>query len=102
MRKIIWLAMLILPILSGCVWVKPITGPDGTQVYSIECNGAIYSMADCFEKAGEMCGSSGYHVINAGQDYTSTNLLYYTANPYQPYVNMPVNRFDRSLLIQCK
>ena len=94
--------MLSLIILGGCVKAKPITGPDGTQVYSITCNGALNTMADCIEKAGEMCGSRGYHVIDADKEYTSTNSLYYTANPNQPYVYMPSNRFKRNLLIQCK
>ena len=102
MRKFVWLSMLILTTLCGCVRSKPITGPDGTQVYSIECNGIQNTIADCLEKAGEVCGARGYSVLGADKEFSSTATAFYTGNPNNPLAYVPTNRFNRNLLIQCK
>ena len=56
--------------LAGCVMVKPVHLSDGSQGHSISCNGAVQSMAACMEKAGELCGSAGYTVVNQNGEAT--------------------------------
>ncbi len=50
--------------LTGCATVRPVTLADGSQGHAISCNGAAQSMGACIEKAGEICGTAGYSVLN--------------------------------------
>jgi hypothetical protein len=58
------LAISIAILLSGCAISKPTYLSDGSQGFSISCDGSAVGMNVCFEKAGEMCGSRGYDVLN--------------------------------------
>jgi hypothetical protein len=51
-------------VLAGCVSVRPTYLADGSQGHAISCNGARLNMGDCIEKAGEICGSSGYTIVD--------------------------------------
>ena len=50
--------------LSSCATSTKTFLPDGSEGYSISCNGAAVGINVCFEKAGELCGSKGYNLIN--------------------------------------
>ena len=51
--------------LGGCVTVKEVYGPDGRQAHAITCSQAIgVDWGDCFEEAGNLCGTRGYKVWN--------------------------------------
>ena len=56
--------LLITFILTSCAISKSTYLPDGKQGHSISCDGAAVGMNVCFEKAGELCGSRGYNVLN--------------------------------------
>ncbi|MEZ2296487.1 hypothetical protein [Variovorax sp. RCC_210] len=56
--------------LGGCATSRTITGQDGKPVHKISCDGAVQSIDACYEKAGELCGSAGYDVLNQGGDAT--------------------------------
>ena len=49
---------------TSCAVSKKIYLPDGSDGYSISCDGAAVGINVCFEKAGEICGSRGYDIIN--------------------------------------
>ncbi|WP_374474589.1 hypothetical protein [Zoogloea sp.] len=49
--------------LAACAIVKETYMSDGSKGYSISCDGAAVGINMCFEKAGELCGSSGYDLI---------------------------------------
>jgi len=51
-------------LLAGCVSVKPVHLADGSEGHSISCNGALQNMGACIEKAGDICGSAGYSVVD--------------------------------------
>jgi hypothetical protein len=51
-------------LVAGCVSVKPVHLADGSTGHSISCNGALQNIGACIEKAGEICGSSGYSVVD--------------------------------------
>ena len=45
--------------LAGCVTVKPIAGPDGTEHQLVSCS----RVEKCYAKAAEVCGK--YTIVNA-------------------------------------
>jgi hypothetical protein len=58
--------------LSGCaVGVKPVYGPDGQQAHAITCSALGRDWSDCFEKAGQICGTRGYTVWNQATSQSS-------------------------------
>jgi len=70
--KIIRGALFVLPaislfmgfMISGCAMSKKTYLPDGSEGYSISCDGSAVGINVCFEKAGQICGSRGYDIIN--------------------------------------
>jgi len=51
-------------LVTACASSKPVYLPDGSRGYSISCDGAAVGMNVCFEKAGQLCGSRGYDLLN--------------------------------------
>ena len=56
-------------ILTGCVRVTPVTLGDGTNAYELSCLGSGRGMADCRNKAAEICGGK-YKELDA-EEYSS-------------------------------
>lgn len=56
-------AIAFLANVAGCAIVKETYMPDGSKGYSISCDGAAVGMNVCLEKAGDLCGASGYDII---------------------------------------
>lgn len=52
-------------LLSGCVLVKTVNGPNGTPAYSLRCG---MNAQSCYEKAGELC-PHGYTVLNEANGF---------------------------------
>lgn len=63
-----WIIFACVMSLAGCATAKPTYGPDGKAAYTIECSGTAGSWGMCYRKAGDLCGSSGYKVINQAGD----------------------------------
>jgi hypothetical protein len=57
-------AILVSLFVSGCAMSKKTYLPDGSEGYSISCDGSAVGINVCFEKAGQICGSKGYDLIN--------------------------------------
>jgi hypothetical protein len=57
MRKFLFIYVLVL---VGCATATPITTPNGTPGYVIECPDDLPA---CYQKAAEVC-PSGYNVLN--------------------------------------
>lgn len=62
MKTVLLLSFALL--LAGCVTAHPTYLPDGSMGHSISCGGTAQTMASCYEKAGEICGASGFTVID--------------------------------------
>lgn len=60
--------------LAGCATSRTIVGQDGKPLHKISCDGSALSMDACYEKAGELCGSAGYDIVN--QKGTATPFFY--------------------------
>jgi hypothetical protein len=93
--------------LTSCAMSKPTYLSDGTQGHSISCDGSAVGMNVCFEKAGELCGSRGYNLLNkAGQvvysgmssGSASVNAISGQAQGFAFYGGFNT----KSILIQCK
>jgi hypothetical protein len=52
--------------IGGCATSRTIIGQDGKPLHKISCDGAVQSIDACYEKAGELCGSAGYDIVNQG------------------------------------
>lgn len=77
--------------LASCATATPTYGPDGRPAYTIECGGTAASWGMCFQKAGALCGASGYDVIARNGD---TGAM---ASPYGAATTI-----SRSLEVECK
>ncbi|HXD38157.1 MAG TPA: hypothetical protein VN624_15990 [Rhodanobacter sp.] len=77
--------------LAGCATATPTYGPDGRPAYTIECGGSSANWNMCFQKAGELCGTSGYDVIARNGD---------TGAMASPYGATTI--ISRSLEVECK
>lgn len=99
--------LLIAVISTSCAISKSTYLPDGTQGHSISCDGAAVGMNVCFEKAGELCGSRGYNLLNReGQ------VVYSGMNSGSASVNSMSGQAQsfgfyggfntKSILVQCK
>lgn len=81
--KIVLLTGLVIAVLAGgCATASRTYGPDGSQAFAIDCSGVSVNWGMCNDKAGKLCGTRGYEVINQSGDQG-------------PVIN-------RSLLIKCK
>jgi len=72
-KRVKLIAIASIPIiLAGCgVFLRPINLPDGSVGYHIGCTGyspkgRLLTFADCYAKAGEICGTKGYEFLGGG------------------------------------
>jgi hypothetical protein len=55
--------------LSACATSKEVYTSDGTRGYSINCSGSMLNWDSCYERAGEICSTEGYEVLEkTGED----------------------------------
>lgn len=70
-------------LLEGCAFSTAMRLPDGSEGYRISCNGTASSYGVCFQKAGEICGTKGYSVLDrdgSAIPFGSFNMNQYGAN----------------------
>ncbi len=53
----------LLFLLCACASATETYTPDGKKGYSLTCSGTARSWGMCYEKAGELCGTKGYNVL---------------------------------------
>ena len=83
--------------LTACNAVSERTfGPDGRVAHAINCSDAYgVGMDACYVKAGELCGVSGYEILN--KDTDETTKAYATGG-----FGAASAETNRVLLIRCK
>jgi hypothetical protein len=62
----------LLVALSGCATSKEIYIAEGKRAYSIECRAVFDQSFDCFEKAQELCGVTGFDVLKGSGEPSTT------------------------------
>ncbi|QKS26599.1 hypothetical protein FX987_04408 [Vreelandella titanicae] len=80
--------------LTACATAKETYTPSGEKGYTIDCSGSAGNWGMCTQKAGELCGSSGYTIL--GQVGDQSTMV--TSNQYGTYATPVMNR---SMVIQC-
>lgn len=66
--RITFILLLVFIFLGGCATAKKTYTSDGKEGYSITCSGSALNWGMCYEKAGEICGSKGYDVLEKSGD----------------------------------
>ena len=87
-----WLILLV----SGCATSKQISGPNGEVLHSIDCSGYYNNIGTCLEKAGKICGSSGYDILIGGAENHGTGM---TSGQFGLFAAPMVSR---EIIIRCK
>lgn len=82
-------------ILTGCATASKTYTADGKEGYNITCSGSALNWGMCYEKAGQICGTKGYEVLEKSGDQGA--LL--SGNQYGLYAGSVINR---SMIIKCK
>ncbi len=54
--------------IGGCATAKKTYTSDGKEGHSINCSGSALNWGMCYEKAGELCGTKGYEVLEKSGD----------------------------------
>lgn len=62
--KNLYSVLYLVLLLSSCAIANKTYLPDGSVGHSISCDGSAVGMNVCFEKAGDICGSRGYKLLN--------------------------------------
>lgn len=93
--KYIPVMMTLMLIISGCVESEPVFTPNGQRGYNVDCSGGDSDWGECYEEAGELCGTRGYRIIEKMTDkgsstYADDDVL--TGETYN----------TRTMIIQCK
>ena len=94
MRRVL-LILLIVTCVGGCASASKTFTSDGKEGYVINCSGNGLHWGMCYEKAGNVCGSKGYEVLEKSGD-TSAMV---TAGRYGLFGG---SANSRSMIIKCK
>ncbi len=101
MKKVIYFATMVAVIfvLAGCATSSETYTADGKPAHSINCSGSALNWGLCYEKAGNLCGSKGYEVLEKSdeQGVSVTGV----SQPSQSIFLGGTTHF-RSMLIECK
>lgn len=80
---------------AGCATSKEVYTADGRKGYSVNCSGSALNWGMCYEKAGEICGTRGYEVLEKSGDQGAM----VSGNQFGFYGGSFMNR---SMIVQCK
>ena len=102
--KILLLILVIL--LASCATSKRMYLPDGSYGHNISCDGAANKIGNCFQKAGDLCGASGYTLLNREGEaipfsHTQAGVHANEVNANGVYVQQSGSWVSRSIFIRC-
>jgi len=96
MKPYIVLFLFVVLILGGCATASKTYTSNGKEGYSINCSGTLLNWGLCFKKAGKLCGTKGYKVLEKSSD---TGAIV-TAN--QQYGLNGGTVINRTMIVKCK
>lgn len=82
-------------LLAGCATSAKTYTADGREGYMVKCPGSANSWGTCLEKAGELCGASGYEILDRSGEQG-------WAAGGGPSAAFAGSTHSRSMLISCK
>ncbi|SOD16494.1 hypothetical protein [Nitrosomonas ureae] len=68
MLRALFMLIVFAGMLQGCATSREVFLADGAKGYNINCSGSGKNYSHCLEKAGDICGTRGYHVLNQQGD----------------------------------
>lgn len=74
--------------IGGCATANKTYTADGKEGYSIYCSGSALNWGACYEKAGDLCGTRGYEVLEKSGDKG----VIVSGNMYGLYGGSVINR----------
>ena len=86
-------------ITSGCATVRESYAPDGRKAYALNCSGLARCWDKCQASAGEICGASGYDVLDRSSEDAS---IASAGGNRTSFGASAVKTNERSMLIACK
>ena len=89
------LALSAVVAVAGCASSSKTYTADGREGYSLDCSGTARNWGMCLEKAGDICGTRGYDVLERSGDQGAM----VGANHYGMYGS---TTRTRNMLIACK
>ena len=94
MKRVI-LVLSIMACVGGCATASKTFTSDGKEGYVINCSGTALNWGMCYQKAGELCGTKGYEVLEKSGD---TGAMV-TAGQHGLFGGSVINR---SMIVKCK
>ena len=85
--------------LAGCATVKESYAPDGRKAYALNCSGTARGWDKCLAAAGNICGSTGYDVLNKSSEAVS---IASAAASNDSFSASAVKTSERTMLVACK
>jgi hypothetical protein len=97
---------LIVLLLAGCVTTSDVYLADGSKGINISCGGGVQNFSACLQKAGEICGTSGYSVVNREGDAVPFSVASANASANRQaaqgtYVSTSGTAVTRNLFVRC-
>lgn len=83
----------------GCAGSSKTYGPDGSEMYSLNCSGWARNWGMCLEKAGELCGPRGYQIVNRSGDSPGMLVTGSSFGASSGFSAAPV--ISRTMLVKC-
>ena len=97
MRSIIVLAVALAS--AGCATTSQTYLPNGKVGHVVKCPGMANDWGSCFTKAGEVCGSKGYDIVNQSGQVIPSAVFNQTNTQATAFSGAMVTR---TLMVQCK
>jgi hypothetical protein len=92
MTKVIFLLFCLL--LTSCATVSKTYTASGEEAYSLNCSGTARGWDKCLKAAGDLCGVSGYKILDKSSEDTA--IASFTSGSF-----FASKSNERSMLISC-
>jgi hypothetical protein len=101
--RLLALPILLAALTSGCAISNQTYGPTGKVAHTISCKGAMNSISNCFDKAGDICGKLGYDLLMQEGTATPFGIASGYANSSGgSFSGFGGTAVSRSIMVQCK
>lgn len=106
MLRALFMLIVFVSMLQGCATSREVFLADGAKGYNINCSGSGRNYSHCLEKAGDLCGTQGYHVLNQQGDIVpfpqAIRELRNAQSTSIGFLTQSGSRVTRNLFIKCK
>ncbi|MBY0475066.1 MAG: hypothetical protein K2Q13_08400 [Nitrosomonas sp.] len=107
MFRSFFMLIVLASMLLGCATSKEVYLADGAKGHNINCSGSRRNYSHCLEKAGDICGTRGFHVLNQQGDIVplSQAIREFRANAQSTsigFLTQSGSIVNRNLFIKCK